>query len=131
MYEAITRAIRVRVLPAYLEDRSTPAEGHYVWSYTVDIVNEGAEIVQLLSRHWHITDANGRSEHVKGPGVVGQTPVINPGETFTYSSGCPLKTASGIMSGTYQMISHTKAETFNITIPAFSLDSPYAMRSVN
>jgi len=131
MYEAITRAICVRVTPAYLEDRSTPADCHYVWSYTIDIVNNGPEIVQLLSRHWHITDALGRSEHVRGPGVIGQTPVINPGETFTYSSGCPLKTASGIMSGSFQMLSHTKAETFNIAIPPFSLDSPYALRSVN
>lgn len=131
MYEAITRAIRVRVTPSYLDDRSTPADGHYVWAYTIEISNEGREIVQLISRHWHITDANGHSENVRGPGVVGQTPTLQPGESFTYSSGCPLKTPSGIMSGTYQMMSHTKAETFNIMIPAFSLDSPYAKRSLN
>ena len=131
MYEAITRAIRVRVTPSYLDERSVPADGHYIWAYTIEISNEGNEIVQLISRHWHITDANGHSEDVRGPGVVGQTPTLQPGESFSYSSGCPLKTPSGIMSGTYQMMSHTKAETFNIVIPAFSLDSPYAKRSLN
>ena len=130
MYEAVTHAIRVRVTPAYIEDRSTPAEDYYFWGYTVDIVNEGTEPVQLVSRYWRITDGRGRTEEVRGPGVVGQTPLIEPGETFTYSSGCPLKTPSGIMGGTYQMKSRTRA-AFDIAIPAFSLDSPYAIRSVN
>ena len=130
MYEAVTRAIRVRVTPAYIEDRSTPADSYFFWAYTVDIVNEGREPVQLLSRYWRITDAAGRSEEIRGPGVVGQTPVISPGESFTYTSGCPLKTPSGIMSGAYQMTTNGGAG-FDIAIPAFSLDSPYAIRSVN
>jgi ApaG protein len=130
MYEAVTRAMRVRVTPVYIEDRSTPAESYFFWAYTVDIVNEGGEAVQLRSRHWKITDAGGRMEVVRGPGVVGQTPVIAPGETFSYTSGCPLKTPSGIMSGSYQMVSAGGTE-FDIAIPAFSLDSPYAIRSVN
>ena len=130
MYEAVTCGIKVRVTPVYIEDRSTPSDGYFFWAYKVDIVNEGEESVQLLSRYWRITDAGGHSEEVRGPGVVGQSPVIGPGETFTYSSGCPLKTPSGIMMGTYKMASRTGA-TFDIKIPAFSLDSPYAIRSVN
>jgi len=130
MYEAVTRAIRVRVTPDYLEDRSTPADGYFFWAYTIEIVNEGTEPVQLRSRFWHIVDGSGRSEDVRGPGVVGQSPVIDPGESFTYTSGCPLKTPSGIMSGSYQM-SDASGGLFDIVIPAFSLDSPYAIRSVN
>ena len=130
MYEAVTRGIRVRVTPAYIEDRSTPDDGAYFWAYTVEIANEGSEIVQLVSRHWRITDGRGHSEDVRGPGVVGQTPVIEPGQSFSYTSGCPLRTPSGIMAGSYQM--RTRAGTaFDIAIPAFSLDSPYAIRSVN
>jgi ApaG protein len=130
MYEAVTRGIRVRVTPSYLEDRSTPADGYFFWAYTVDIVNEGAEPVQLRSRVWKIVDGAGRMEEVRGPGVVGQTPLIEPGESFNYTSGCPLKTPSGIMSGSYQMAGAGGA-LFDIAIPAFSLDSPYAIRSVN
>ena len=130
MYEAVTRAIRVRVTPAYIEERSTPSEGQFFWAYTVDIVNEGSEPVQLRSRYWRITDGSGHSEEVRGPGVVGQTPVIAPGDSFTYTSGCPLNTPSGIMLGSYQMAS-AAGTLFDIKIPAFSLDSPYAIRSVN
>lgn len=130
MYEAVTNAIRVRVQPAYIEDKSTPDESYFFWAYTVDIINEGQDPVQLRSRVWSIVDAAGRSEEVRGPGVVGQTPTIAPGESFTYTSGCPLKTPSGIMSGSYQMAGRHGA-LFDIKIPAFSLDSPYAIRSVN
>ena len=130
MYEAVTRAIRVRVTPAYIEDRSTPDDGQYFWAYTVDIANQGSVPVQLLSRYWRITDGVGRSEEVRGPGVVGQTPLIPPGGNFTYTSGCPLKTPSGIMTGRYQM-SDASGARFDIAIPAFSLDSPYAVRSLN
>jgi ApaG protein len=130
MYEAVTRSIRVRVTPAYLQERSTPDDGYYFWAYTVDIVNESGDPVQLRARHWRIIDAGGRAEEVHGPGVVGQTPLIPPGESFTYTSGCPLKTPSGIMSGHYQM-SDGAGGLFDIAIPAFSLDSPYAIRSVN
>ena len=130
MYEQVTRSIRVRVRPEYLEAQSAPDEGRYFWSYTVEILNEGSETVQLRSRYWRITDANGRIEEVRGPGVVGQTPVLGPGETFEYTSGCPLKTSSGIMVGSYQM-TKTDGALIEIAIPAFSLDSPFTRRSLN
>jgi ApaG protein len=130
MYEAVTRGIRVRVEPAYLEDRSTPADGYFFWAYTIDIYNNGSEPVQLRSRYWRIVDGTGHLEEIRGPGVIGQTPTIGPGENFSYTSGCPLKTPSGIMSGSYQMAS-AMGTLFDIVIPAFSLDSPYAVRSVN
>lgn len=130
MYEAVTNEIRVRVTPTYLEDRSTPDEGYFFWAYTVDIVNEGRVPVQLLSRYWRITDGAGHTDEIRGPGVVGQTPLIGPGESFTYTSGCPLKTPSGIMLGSYQVTTR-EGPAFNVKIPAFSLDSPYAIRSMN
>ena len=130
MYEALTRGIRVRVTPNYAEDQSTPADSYFFWTYTVEIINESRQSVQLRSRIWRITDGKGRSEEVRGPGVVGQTPVIPPGDSFSYTSGCPLKTPSGIMVGSYQMVGADGA-AFQIDIPAFSLDSPYAIRSVN
>ena len=130
MYEAVTRGIRIRVTPLFLEQDSAPDEGRYLWAYTIDIRNEGSDWVQLRSRHWRITDAMGHTQEVKGPGVVGQTPVLAPGASFRYTSGCPLPTPSGIMVGTYQMTS-AAGELFNVAIPAFSLDSPHARRSVN
>jgi ApaG protein len=130
MYEAVTRGIRIRVTPQYLEEESAPDERRYLWAYTIDISNEGGETVQLRSRHWRITDADGRTEEVRGPGVVGQTPVIQPGASFSYTSGCPLGTPSGIMVGSYQMTTEA-GELFNVAVPAFSLDSPHARRSLN
>jgi ApaG protein len=130
MYEAVTRGIRIRVTPQFLEEESAPAEGRYLWSYTIDIRNEGRDTVQLRSRHWRITDATGHTQEVEGPGVVGQTPVLTPGASFRYTSGGPLPTPSGIMVGTYQMTS-AAGERFNVSIPAFSLDSPHAKRSLN
>lgn len=130
MYEATTRGIRIRVEPRYLEEQSSPEDGHYVWSYAVEIINDGAETVQLKTRTWRITDALGRTEEVRGPGVVGQTPVIPPGGTFSYTSGCPLKTPQGIMVGSYQMADEA-GSMFDVAIPAFSLDSPYTQRSMN
>jgi len=130
MYEKVTRSIRVRVRPEYLEAQSAPDEGRFFWSYTVEIVNEGSETVQLRSRYWRITDANGRVEEVRGPGVVGQTPVIGPGQSFEYTSGCPLRTASGIMVGSYQM-EQPDGTLVDIAIPPFSLDSPFTRRSLN
>lgn len=130
MYEAVTTGIRVRVTPDYLEEQSSPEEGHYFWAYTIEIINEGNETVQLHSRLWRITDANGVTEEVRGPGVVGETPIIEPGDSFSYTSGCPLETSSGIMVGSYQM-SGDDGEMFNVDIPAFSLDSPFMERSVN
>lgn len=129
-YEAVTRGIRIRVQPLYSEDQSTPDEDYYFWTYTVEIANEGEETVQLKSRVWKITDARGKVEEVRGPGVVGQTPVIGPGQHFSYTSGCPLTTPSGIMVGSYQMAGENGA-LFDVAIPAFSLDSPFVVRSVN
>ncbi|HKZ96544.1 MAG TPA: Co2+/Mg2+ efflux protein ApaG [Hyphomicrobiaceae bacterium] len=129
-YELVTHGIRIRVFPHYAEDQSTPDEGYYFWTYTIEIANEGSEKVQLKSRVWRITDASGRTEEVRGPGVVGQTPVLQPGQSFTYTSGCPLPTPSGIMVGSYQMADE-RGRLFDVAIPAFSLDSPYAVRSMN
>jgi ApaG protein len=129
-YEAITRGIRIRVEPQYMEDQSSPEDSHFVWSYAVEISNDGGETVQLKSRMWRITDAVGHTEEVRGPGVVGQTPVIEPGKSFNYTSGCPLKTPQGIMVGSYQMTDEA-GKLFDVAIPAFSLDSPYTRRSMN
>jgi ApaG protein len=130
MYEAVTHGIRVRVVPQYLEEESSPDESRYVWAYTIDIANEGHETVQLTTRYWRITDASGRTEEVRGPGVVGQTPVLEPGQSFRYTSGCPLTTPSGIMVGSYQMTTEDGGR-IDVAIPAFSLDSPHARRSLN
>ena len=130
MYEAVTRDIRISVKPQFLEDQSSPEEGYFFWAYTIEIANEGEELVQLKSRHWQITDSRGMTENVRGAGVVGQTPVIKPGEKFSYTSGCPLETPSGLMVGQYQM-SSASGELFDVAVPAFSLDSPFAVRSVN
>lgn len=129
-YTAETRGIRVSVEPFYLESQSEPAESRFVWAYKVQIENTGPDVVQLRHRYWRITDAMGRVKEVRGAGVVGEQPVLRPGETFEYTSGTPLSTASGIMAGTYEM--HTAAgEIFEAEIPAFSLDSPHQRRSVN
>ena len=130
MYEQVTRNIRIRVAPKYLDDRSTPDEDYFFWAYTIEISNRGSEPVQLRSRHWRITDARGHVEEVRGPGVVGETPMIEPGRSFTYTSGCPLRTSSGLMVGSYAMTA-AGGEMFEVAIPAFSLDSPYARPVLN
>ena len=130
-YTATTRSIRVSVRSFYLADQSTPDESHYVWAYRVRIENQGTEPVQLLGRSWTITDARGRIQTVHGEGVIGQQPLLDPGEIFEYTSGTPLETTSGFMSGRYHMILPASAETFDITIPAFSLDSPFAVGRVH
>ena len=130
MYESVTKGIRVRVEPEYLEDQSSPDEGYFFWSYTVEISNDTEIAVELRSRLWQITDAQGYREEVRGPGVVGPTPRIEPGETFTYTSGCPLRTPSGIMVGSYQMVD-SEGQMFDVSIPAFSLDSPFSVPTVN
>ena len=124
MYSTTTRSIRVTVEPHYLEDQSSPADGHFVWAYRVRIENQGGETVQLRRRHWRITDGMGRIQEVRGPGVVGEQPVLAPGQAFEYTSGTPLSTPSGIMVGTYQMETGS-GEHFDVDIPAFSLDSPH------
>ena len=129
-YELETRRIRVSVRPVYLHDQSDPEDDRFVWSYTVTIENRGAEPVQLLSRYWNIIDGQGRVQEVRGAGVVGAQPVIAPGESFQYTSGCPLETASGTMSGRYQMMS-ASGESFEAEIPAFLLESPYERRQIH
>src|ERR1700731_512047 len=122
-YMAITRGIMVSVEPTYLDAESSPGNSHYLWAYRVIIKNQGRETVQLLSRHWMITNARGELTEVKGPGVVGQQPVLKPGESFEYTSGAPLNTPSGMMGGAYQMETES-GEHFDIEIPTFSLDRP-------
>jgi ApaG protein len=130
MYSQTTRDILVTVKPFYLEDQSSPADNHYVWAYRVRIENHGPQTVRLMRRHWIITDAIGRVQEVKGPGVVGEQPVLKPGDGYEYTSGTPLPTPSGIMHGTYEM-EDERGETFDIVIPAFSLDSPHDRPMLN
>ncbi|CAN5376161.1 Co2+/Mg2+ efflux protein ApaG [soil metagenome] len=129
-YEAVTRGLLVRVRPQYLPEQSDPHEGRWVWAYQVEVENRGDETVQLINRHWTITDGVGRVEEVRGPGVVGEQPTLKPGEAFRYASGCPLNTPSGVMEGAYEMVSEA-GEHFEICIPAFSLDLPDVRRTVN
>jgi len=130
MYQSVTRNIEVSVTPHYLADRSSPESGEYFWAYTIEITNRGTETVQLRTRHWRITDGMGRRQEVRGAGVVGKQPVLKPGESFEYTSGVPLPTASGFMTGTYGMVS-ADGEPFDIAIPTFSLDSPGGKRTLN
>jgi ApaG protein len=124
MYDKITRSIRVSVEPSFLDDQSSPEDDYFVWAYAVSIENEGEEVVQLKNRYWRITDATGRIEEVRGAGVVGEQPVLQPGDRFEYTSGAPLATPTGFMVGTYQMQT-SNGEVFDVEIPAFSLDSPH------
>jgi len=130
MYRAVTRQIEVTVEPNFLPERSSVDRGEYFWSYTIVIINTGAETVQLRTRHWIITDATGRKKDVRGEGVVGEQPVLAPGERFEYTSGVPLQTASGFMTGRYQMVNES-GEQFEIEVPTFSLDSPDNKRVLN
>jgi ApaG protein len=130
MYRAVTRKIEVIVTPRFVSERSSPNNGYYFWAYTIGIANLGNETVQLKTRHWRITDAFGRLQEVKGPGVVGEEPTLKPGESFEYTSGVPLPTPSGFMVGSYGMVT-AAGEHFDIEIQAFSLDSSYAERTIN
>ena len=130
LYTATTREIEVSVAPAYLEAHSSPAQSHYVFAYRIVIENRGQETVQLLSRHWMITNARGEFNEVKGPGVVGKQPLLAPGERFEYTSGAPLTTPSGMMAGSYQM-ENDRGERFDIEIPAFTLICPHEKATVN
>ncbi len=129
-YEATTQGIRVSVQPFYLEDESEPEKGHYFWAYQVQIENQRPDTVQLKSRYWRITDSLGRTEEVHGEGVVGEQPIIEPGHAFEYTSGAPLATASGFMAGYYK-IYKDDGSSFEVEIPAFSLDSPYDSHTLN
>lgn len=131
MYSSTTRNVTVSVEPTFLPHESDPDKNIYVWAYHVKIRNEGKETLQLRTRCWKITDAYGRTQEVNGPGVVGEQPVLKPGESFEYTSGTPLPTPSGIMVGTYAMQSSSDGSLFDVAIPAFSLDTPHAPRQVN
>jgi ApaG protein len=124
-YSKTTGSIEVTVRTAFLADQSKPEAGRFVWAYRVRIQNHGEARVQLLRRTWKITDARGRTQLVEGPGVVGQQPVLEPGEAFEYTSGTPLETPSGFMVGAYHMVELGSGTPFDVAIPAFSLDSPH------
>lgn len=128
-YAATTDGIVVRVAPRYLAEQSDPASGRHAWSYHVRIENGSDRPVQLFARHWIITDARGNVEEIEGEGVVGEQPVIAPGGSFDYVSGCPLSTATGTMHGTYGMVAD--GEVFAVAIPLFTLDSPHARTMLN
>jgi ApaG protein len=130
MYRAVTRQIEVTAKPRFVAERSSPNNGYYFWAYTIDIKNAGTETVQLKTRYWRITDANGKLQEVRGAGVVGEEPVLKPGQSFEYTSGVPLQTPSGFMTGSYGMVGAT-GERFDVEIPAFSLDSSLAERTIN
>ena len=130
MYSKTTRNINITVNPYYVDEQSEPEENHYVWTYQITINNLGQETVQLKNRFWKIVDSNGTKQEIKGEGVVGKQPVLNPGEKFEYTSGAPLSTPSGFMEGYYEM--ETKnGKKFDATIPLFSLDSPYVSNMLN
>lgn len=130
MYRAVTEDIEVTVEPEFAAERSRPDQGEYFWLYSVEIRNLGEATVQLRARHWQITDANGQVQHVRGLGVVGEQPLLKPGQSFRYTSGCPLPTDNGVMVGTYEMVA-SDGRRFEVAIPAFSLDTPFERRTVN
>ncbi len=130
-FEATTRGIRVQVQPIFLEDQSDPAASRFIWAYRVRVENGGRETVQLLRRTWRITDAHGRVQVVHGAGVIGEQPVLEPGEAFEYTSGTPLETSSGFMTGLYHFIVTASGEAFDAAIPMFSLDSPHGSGRVH
>lgn len=127
MYKAVTRGISVTVTPRYMPEESSPDDGRYFFAYTVEIINGSGQRVQLKSRYWKIVDGHGQMQEVRGAGVVGEQPVLGPGESYSYTSGCPLATPSGTMQGNYVMET-ADGETFEAEIPAFSLDIPQAKR---
>ena len=124
--EALTRGVRVKVQSEYSPDKSVPSKNQWFFLYTVTIANEGSDTVQLLTRHWLITDGTGRIEEVRGPGVVGKQPTLKPGDSFEYTSGCPLPTPFGVMEGTYQMVTQN-GERFDAKIAPFTLSEPYTV----
>jgi ApaG protein len=130
MYRAVTRNIEVVVTPRFVADRSSLENNYFFWAYTISITNKGTETVQLKTRHWRITDAHGRRQEVRGAGVIGEEPVLKAGEAFEYTSGVPLQTSSGFMTGRYGMVT-VGGEHFDVDIPAFSLDSSEANRTIN
>ncbi len=129
-YEADTNGIRIRVRPVFVDEQSSPDDDRFLWAYHIEIENRGRHTLQLMTRHWRITDGDGRIQLVDGPGVVGQKPVLRPGARFDYTSGCPLTTPAGMMQGAYRFEDETGASV-EATIPLFALDSPYDDRRPN
>jgi ApaG protein len=129
-YETETNGIYIRVRPSFIDDQSSPEDDRYLWAYHIEIENRGSRTVQLKTRHWRITDSDGRIQHVDGPGVIGQQPVLRPGGKFEYTSACPLPTPSGLMQGAYRFEDETGASV-EAKIPLFALDSPYDDRRPN
>ena len=130
MYEQETAGVMVRVEPQFLPEESEPDDGHFVWAYTIEIENRRADPVQLMSRFWRITDENGLTQEVRGEGVIGQQPVIAPGQRFRYTSAAPLSAPSGVMGGAYSM-QGAKGDIFDIDVPLFALDSPHVSKLAN
>lgn len=130
MYRAVTHGIAVEVQTFFLPDHSEPQNNHFVWAYRITIANGSDDIVQLRRRYWKIMDESGHVEEVEGQGVVGEEPHLKPGESYTYTSGCPLRVPSGVMQGHYTM-ERGGGETFEVAIPAFSLDLPESRRTLN
>ncbi|NQW00777.1 MAG: Co2+/Mg2+ efflux protein ApaG [Rhodospirillales bacterium] len=130
MYEQTTRGVSISVNPEYLEDQSEPANGRFTWAYHVQIENVGNQSVQILIRHWKITNIKGESHEVVGDGLVGQQPVLQPGDVFEYTSGTPLSTPSGFMSGSFHVVAEG-GDVFDAVVPAFSLDSPQQRRALH
>jgi ApaG protein len=130
MYHSITNNIKVSVIPQFLPEHSDAEQHHYVWAYHITLQNLSDDTVQLKRRYWHIQDANGKVQEVRGEGVIGEQPILSPHEQFSYASGCPLKTPSGIMKGHFEMVD-SGGVAFNITIPTFSLDSVFIKRVLN
>lgn len=124
-YILTTNSVEVTVLPVYIEEQSIPYENCYVWIYNVKIKNKSSSTIQLLSRHWQIIDYKGKVNEIAGAGVIGEQPVIKPGEVFRYTSGTYLKAPSGIMQGRYEFLNEESTKVFEVMIPPFSLDSPY------
>ncbi|AHC73667.1 hypothetical protein P856_449 [Candidatus Endolissoclinum faulkneri L5] len=130
MYSKTTRNIHVTVISVYLDGYSSPSNNHYVWAYKVKIENNGREVVRIITRHWRIIDATGLIREISGVGVVGDQPILKPEEHFEYTSACPLTTPSGMMVGTYAM-KNAEGIIFQVSIPAFSLDSPHETIQIN
>jgi ApaG protein len=130
MYEQETAGMVVRVEPQFLPDESRPEDNRFVWSYTIVIENRRPDAVQLMSRYWRITDENGATQEVRGDGVIGEQPVIEPGQSFRYSSAAPLSAPSGVMMGAYSM-QRGNGEAFDISVPLFALDSPHISKLAN
>lgn len=130
MYTKTTNNIKITVQPHYLDQQSEPEDNRYIWAYTIQMENHGQQSVQLLNRFWQITDGIGRRQEVRGSGVVGEQPLIRPGEAFQYTSGVPLSTASGIMVGEYEMALED-GQKISVAVPAFSLDSPFSTSRPN